>query len=749
MGKRILLAALSVLVLMTTAAAKNNDIELLRKRFQTEAMAPPVDADRVRQLMETINPDGTWPGIDYVDTARIAFQHTDHLNNLVAMALAYKKDDSPLKKNKELKKKFNLALNHWLEKDYICENWWNNQIGTPTTMVHLLYIMDKDLDKAQVEKMLKIAGRANMDASGARPSGDRAKIASILAQTQLWCRNEAAVEEVIKIIEGEVKFAGEESTIRTAEGGRAHSNYFAGGRGMQRDYSFHHRPDRVNNTSSYGTGYLGAIVDWAVKVSDTRYRFSEKTVHTIVDYFLDGMCKQMVYGTMVDPGVRNRDIARPSGRGAMAAARRAGEPALPLRGSTAMPMNLLKIADGYRQAELEEIVAARSGDHSHTPSFAKFFWQTEHFAFQRPGYYTSVRMFSSRNRSMEEPYNGEGLTNHYRADGTNYLSVTGDEYSDIYPVYDFRKIPGATVMQAEFMPPENEIQQSGVMDFVGGVDDGLYGAVAFDFISPIDPLQARKSWFFFDDVYVCLGSNIKSRGRNPVFTTLNQCYLRGDVLAGTPEGAEVIEMGEHSLDQARWVLHDQVGYAFLDAPARVGLMNQSMTGNWQRLNRQTTVTRKPVRADIFSLWIDHGPRVSGGHYAYAVLPHADAERMKAFSARPDVEILSNTKDLQAVWHPALGIGYAVFYSGGTLSVGNVSLISETPLMIMAQVRPGQAPKITVSDPSRKLLKAHFSFNGRFQSSNEKVKTSYDPATGRTNVEVELPQGDYAGESVTI
>ena len=92
MGKRILLAALSVLVLMTTAAAKNNDIELLRKRFQTEAMAPPVDADRVRQLMETINPDGTWPGIDYVDTARIAFQHTDHLNNLVAMALHVKGD---------------------------------------------------------------------------------------------------------------------------------------------------------------------------------------------------------------------------------------------------------------------------------------------------------------------------------------------------------------------------------------------------------------------------------------------------------------------------------------------------------------------------------------------------------------------------------------------------------------------------------------------------------------------------------
>ena len=730
MGKKILLAALSMLVMLTTAFAKNNDIELLRKRFQTEAMSQPVQADRVRQLMETLQADGTWPGIDYADTARIAFQHVDHLNNLVAMALAYKKGDSPLKGNRELKKKFNLALGHWLEKDYICENWWNNQIGTPTTMVHLLYIMDKDLSKQQVAKMLEIAGRANMNASGARPSGDRAKIASILAQTQLWCRNEAEVEKVIKIIEGEVKFADQESVIRTAGGSQSHPNYFAGGRGLQRDYSFHHRPDRVNNTSSYGTGYLGAIIDWAVKVCDTRYRFSENTVHTIVDYFLDGMCKQMVYGTMVDPGVRNRDIARPSGRaGALAAARKAGEPARTLKGNTVMPQNLLKIADGYRQAELEEIVAARSGDHSHTPSFAKFFWQTEHFAFQRPGFYTSVRMFSTRNKSMEEPYNGEGLTNHYRADGTNYLSVTGDEYTDIYPVYDFRKIPGATVMQAEFMPPEGEIQQSGVMDFVGGVTDGLYGAVAFDFISPIDPVQARKSWFFFDDGYVCLGSNIKSRGRNPVFTTLNQCYLRGDVLAGTNDGEKRIETGEHVLEQPRWILHDQVGYAFLDAPKQVGLMNQTMNGSWQRLNRQTTVTREPVRADIFSLWIDHGPRVSGGRYAYAVLPHADAEKMSAFSFHPSVEILSNTKDLQAVWHPALGIGYAVFYSGGTVSMGGMKLSSDTPLLIMVRMKEGR-PEITVSDPSRKLLKAHISVN-------------------EAEKHIALPQGEYAGESITI
>ena len=723
--KRILLTLLSLCALLPAFAKADADIEKLRKQFQAEALSQPVNIEQVQRLMDSLRPDGTWPGIDYVDTTRIAFQHTRHLDNLVSMALAYKQEGSALRKNKTLKKKFDLALDHWLEKDYICENWWNNQIGTPTTMVQLLYIMDKDLSRQQVEKMLAIAGRANMDASGARPSGDRARIASILAQTQLWSRNVEGVEEVLKIIEGEVKFSGEEPMVKTADGGRAHPNYFAGGRGMQRDYSFHHRPDRVNNTSSYGTSYMNAIVDWAVKVKDTRFRFSEKTVHTLVDYFLDGICKQMVYGTMVDPGVRNRDIARPSGF-----RRRAQDTPFVLRGNTALPERLLTIADGYRQAELEEIIAARKGDHSHTPSFAKFFWQTEHFAFQRPGFYTSVRMFSTRNKNMEEPYNGEGLTNHYRADGTNYLSVTGEEYANIYAVYDFRKIPGATIMQDASMPPENQIQKSGLMDFVGGVTDGLYGAVAFDFISPHDPLQARKSWFFFDDAYVCLGSRIRSEGGKEVYTTLNQCYLKGDVKLSTGGETVVVPNGEHALSQPAWVLHNQVGYVFLDAPMQAGLLNKTVTGNWQRLNRQTTVSKGTVQDDIFALWINHGPRVNDGRYAYAVLPNADEARVKAFSARPDVELVSNTKDLQAVYHPGLGIGYAVFYSGGSVRLGDVTLTADTPLLMMVYAKDGKAARIAVSDPSRKLLKAHFSVNG-------------------TEKHIQLPQGDYAGESITI
>ena len=45
------------------------------------------------------------------------------------------------------------------------------------------------------------------------------------------------------------------------------------------------------------------FVEWAVSVADTRYHFSEKSLQLLIDYYLDGICKQMVYGKFPDPGV--------------------------------------------------------------------------------------------------------------------------------------------------------------------------------------------------------------------------------------------------------------------------------------------------------------------------------------------------------------------------------------------------------------------------------------------------------------
>jgi chondroitin AC lyase len=675
-------------------------------------MEPAVNEVHTRELMSTIRQDGTWPGIDYVDVSNTGFQHGQHLSHLVELSRAYKKHGSKLKGDKKLKQVVYSALDYWLANDFICQNWWWNQIGTPSALVSVLLIMDTDLTKEQVAKTLPMVGRAHLNATGARPSGDRIKIAGILAKTLLFNRDEARFNEVIRVIEGEIKFN-------------------TGQRGMQHDYSFHHREDRVNNTLSYGLGYADAFAEWAAFVAGTKYQFSEKPLQQLIDYYLDGICKQMVFGKYDDPGTKNRDITRFDGFRPM---------------ETETPERLLK-ASSYRKSELEEIIKIRKGEAAPTLSFGKFFWQTEHFSFQRPEFFTSVRMHSTRNRNMEEPYNGEGLMNHHRGDGTNYISRTGDEYTNTAPVYDWQKIPGATILQKPELPSEKEIQKDGLTDFVGAVTDGKYGSVVYDFKSPHDPLSAKKAWFFFDKEYVCLGAAINSKDKLPVATTLNQCLLRGDVVMMNGTQKSTVQKGEWQLDQVKWILHDGIGYIFPEVQ-KVNLSNRAQTGSWFKVNRQSDSPKDEISLDMFKLWIDHGTQPSNAKYEYIVVPATTEQEMEKSGQL--VKILANSPEIQAVKHTGLNICEAVFYTSGEVQVSeNVKIGMDGPGVVMVKTNGSAVKQISVADPSRKLAKIHLTVNGKIEKSGDHFHSIWNERKGVSEIAIDLPQTVYAGKSVTI
>jgi chondroitin AC lyase len=631
---------------------------------------------------------------------------------MVELSRAYKKKGTKLYGDKKLKAVIYSALNYWLSNDFICQNWWHNQIGTPSALNSVLLIMDTDLTKEQIEKTLPMVGRANLNASGARPSGDRIKIAGILAKTLLFKRDEAQFDEVIRVIEGEIKFN-------------------TGLRGMQHDYSFHHREDRVNNTLSYGLGYAEAFAEWAAFVSGTKYQFSEKPLQQLTDYYLDGICKQMVYGKYDDPGTKNRDITREDGFHPM---------------GTKTPERLLQ-ASGYRKSELEEIIKIRKGEVAPTLAFAKFFWQTEHFSFQRPQFFTSVRMHSTRNDNMEWPYNGEGLMNHHRGDGTNYISLRGDEYANMAPVYDWQKIPGATILQKAALPDENEIQKKGLTDFVGAVTDGKYGAVVFDFKSAHDPVAAKKAWFFFDSEYVCLGAGISAKSKLPLVTTLNQCLLHGDVLVKTANQQTVMQKGERQVDQVKWILHDGIGYLFPE-PQKVNLANQAQTGSWFKINRQSDSPKDEISMDVFKLWIDHGVQPANAKYEYIVVPATTEQAME--KAGQQIKILANTPEIQAVRHSGLNICQIIFYTSGEILVSEDLKISmDSPGVVMVKMNGSAVKQISVADPSRKLGKIHLTLTGKFEKSGSNFNSVWNKETGISQIAIDLPQTVYAGESVTI
>ncbi len=700
-----------------TSKSQSDDFQIIKDRIVQEIMESEVNDDYVQQIMEQMDADGSFRNINYEDLSRTAgFPHRRHNTNLVYLARAYKSVSSKHFGDPKVKEHIIRGLKHWVEHDYFGDNWHNNQISTPNSLVELMLLVGNELPAGLAEGAQPMIGRAHMEASGARPSGDRIVIAGILAKNLLFLGNHEEFDKIIRLIEGEVKFS-------------------TGSRGMQHDYSFHHRTDRVNNTTSYGYGkYANAFGEWSAYVAGTRYAFSKEKINQLVDYYLDGIYKQMVYGIYTDVSVKNRSI---TSKGSF-------EP------HGIEEIERLLLSTDYRKEELEEIMKLRQGEIKPSRSFCKFFWQTEHFVFQRPGFYTTVRMFSTRNRNMEEPYNGPGKPTHHRADGTNHLLLRGDEYHNIWPVFDWQKVPGTTILQKPALPSPEAIQKDGLTDFVGAVTDGLYGAVAFDFISPHDQVKAKKSWFFFDEEYVALGSAISAQQNLPVATTVNQTLMRSEVEVSAGGMVQTLPCGNREMNNVEWVHHNQTGYIF-PGKATVQLFNQTAEGRWSDITDQKNISKELVKEDVFLLWLNHGNRPDNGSYQYIVIPVTTAEAL-AVSAKENrgIEILSNTPKIQGVMNHRQGICQIAFYEAGKVDIApGLTVSADSPGMVMLQLRDHRMVKITVADPSRKLVQLNVALSGVYQASGTEYKATPDATGNQTRFTIDLPQDVYAGKSVVI
>ena len=313
MKHKICLLIVSLVFVFTNLSQAQTDLKTIKERIVNEIMKPPVNEAQVAKLIETIKDDGTWPEINYDDVSRTAFEHRFHLTNILALARAYKSKNSKFRKSKKVKKAVELALKKWADNDYFCENWWHNQIGTPHQLVTIMLIIGDELPDELIKKIQPIIGRAHTEAGGARPGGDRIKIAGIQAKNCLFLGNDKKFNEVVRVIESEIKFVewvGAEYGFGFRHIATGFENREAAGRGIQYDNSFHHRVDGVNNTLSYGLSYANAFVEWAVYTTGTQFSFSQEKLEPLIDYFLDGICKTAVFGKFPDAGAKNRSISR-------------------------------------------------------------------------------------------------------------------------------------------------------------------------------------------------------------------------------------------------------------------------------------------------------------------------------------------------------------------------------------------------------------------------------------------------------
>ncbi|TVP75003.1 MAG: hypothetical protein EA353_14715 [Puniceicoccaceae bacterium] len=683
------------------AQSIQQDMKTIKQQVVQNFIAEhPVDAKKVASLLETLQSDGLWQGVDYTSERRTNWPiFFDHYGPTAVLTRALLSPDSPYHNDPHLEAATLSALRAWLKYDWQNPNWWYGRIGGPLILGPLLLALEDQLTAEELQKGVEILEAARIGMTGA----NRVWVATVTIYRGLLIEEPDVIRAGVRAVEDTFSIGKSE--------------------GIQYDWSFHQHGELLFS-HGYGSPFLRLNAEAALLTTNTAFAMQAESVEKLINMTLDGN-QWMVYGPAQDYGANGRANTRPGTNSAYL---------VPI-------INVLLRLPTDRTEELKALRAHLENPAEHPPLTGnRHFWASDYMTHKREGYFASARMHSTRTFNTDGTHNQEGLRNHFVADGCNYLFLRGDEYYDIFGAWDWRKIPGTTANQSRDM--SSAPRRKGNTDFVGGASDGVYGLSAFDLERGAE-MRGRKSWFFFDDEYVCLGAGITSSGPGTIFTTLNQCHLRGEVVVADTSGERIVPQETHNLSNPAAVHHDGVGYILLDGNSTL-LRTTARTGSWSDSNRNSYVAEDESTLDIFLLGINHGRTPKNAGYAYIVAPGMDAHSMAGYAANPAVEVLSNTPGLQAVSHNKLGITQAVFYETGELSgAGGLIVSADAPCLVMIR-NEGNALHLTVADPTQKLEQVCVALPGHYTGEG----TRFDPAHGMTIITLALPSGGHAGRSVT-
>ncbi|MCP4640040.1 MAG: polysaccharide lyase 8 family protein [bacterium] len=668
--------------------ALQRDFEVIKGRIiaryvTTDEAALEKLRTKVTAYASDIRPDGSWGDVDYGDKGRSRWGSSKHLARMRELAAVHHGLAHTGKVDESVKRAAVLSVQHWLEKDLRNPNWWWNEIGVQLTLGPAMLMLGDALTPELRAQGVEVMKRSNW----ARWTGQNL-VWGVTLQIMRGCVEEspAVIQEAYDRMYQEIRIfqPGEES--------------------IQVDFSFHQHGSQLYS-GGYGLGFAGNGAEFIHHARGTQFAAPEEVVEVMVGYVLDGQ-QWMMRGTTFDYSAVGREIVRVGKHG----------------GGMLSSAGRLAALGGPRTGELNAYVARMKSGGKDSPLIGnRHFWRSDYMAHHRPEYFASVRLASNRNR-RSEICNAEGRKSHHLADGVMYLYRTGKEYYDIFPVWDWQRVPGTTCEQMGW-DKKGKVGGNGETAFAGGVSEGGYGLAAMDFRR--GALAARKAWFMFDHAVVCLGAGITCASDNPVLTSVNQCHLKGGVVGN----GDVLSAGQHELTAPGWVHHDSVGYVF-PGVGTVHVANEAQTGAWADIG--TGASEEDSR-DVFSLWVDHGAKPDEAVYAYIVYPGAAVDDMHARAEAKDIEILVNTPERQAVRHAGLGIIQAAFYQPGVLTLPDGRTVRVDRACLLQVRRTDSGIQLAVSNPVNEPLEVAVELG--------------TPGGATTKTTITLPGGPMAGSTL--
>jgi chondroitin AC lyase len=666
---------------------------------------------------------------------------------LLELTIIYQQEGSSHYHNPKCKAEIFRIMDAWVQvKPDLGTNWWSHEIGVPRILSKACILMLKELQAERPDLLLAMSApikRAEhrINRHEGTNLGDVCTSSIALA---VILQDEERIQHVLQLIGSKL--------MAPAYGGENGFN-------IDGSYSFHNSKDGLRQMldGSYGIEYIKALTGLLEFFRNTKFKIAPEHEQAFVNYVLDGY-QWKIFEGQADPHCSGRSMYK--------------------MGINKVPDDVfLRLAEcvNYRRHEIRQFAERIKQGNSDTNSLTgnKMFPMTDFMVNRGVDYYTSVRMSSTRTLGSE------GASQWASGDGANLMMHSGREYDHIFSSWDLNRVPGTT---AEYFSPEEsqipadvtkELEQqiskihgdvyaridlvsaawqkyvkpegrrSGAYPTAGGVSDGEFGCCGFEFAR--GNAYAKKAWFFFNNQFMALGTDIQNQGQTrPIYTAVEQTNTRGNVIL--KQGNQVLEnTGSFELDARNisWISHNQIGYIFPNtAKLHVQTATQSFpyarvyNGTWLHRSNFSFGNGNAV-ADVFSIWFDHGSQPHGDTYAYQVLIGATTEEIAQAAANSDLKIIQNTRTAQVVENRREKVIQAICYESG--------VINGTGWRLNYQIDSPKALLIRVKEQTIMLSAADLQMK-----SGAVLKGSWSAKNQRpVDFEMTLPVGEKAGFTATL
>lgn len=580
----------------------------------------PFDLRKIEAYLARQAKDGAWSDINYADTKRSGWEPKLHAERVLELSKLYYSPATPYFRSERIRRAIHLALKYWFAEKPVCLNWWYNQIGVPKTLGAAFVLLEEELDSAEKAAAIEVMRNAGFGMTG---------------QNKVWLAGNVLVRALLQ---------DDEELARAARDTIASEIVLGRKEGIKDDWSFHQHGSQ-QQFGNYGLSFVSGMSFFHRLFRGTAYEFGRAELDILASLVNEGY-RWIIWNRHMDVSSLGRQLFH-----------------------HAQLHKAYSLAFAAADLDLSGFPAAGGN----TPVGHKHFDDSDYTVHRSVGWMASVKMASERVIGTEL-INEDNLKGYYMADGATYYYVRGDEYLDVFPFWDWRKIPGITAYEdTDSIPVVRGGRGRNATCRVGGLTAGSCGMTAMELDR--DGLKAYKAWLFTDCYVLCLGGDIRSDSALNVTTSVEQRMARGGlyVLDG---GAWKEVRGDRSFaqDDLRF-FHDRTGYVVWGGTPCVAQAERRV-GRWcdfMKMYRPAT-----VEGEVVSLHLSHGIRPVQGGYRYLVLPASSRDAVSGFDAG-SVRVIRNDSSAQVVQAAGAGKGYWIAaYERLALDIDGERFVPEVP-----------------------------------------------------------------------